>query len=314
MDYKDRRSQNIARNRSLLENLKLQQAGSAITTKNKTKQTKKKKAAKIEARPSRTSARIASKPEKATYNEDEVKPIVRLSKKQVTKRQIKESLSDSDEPNPGEIEAIVSGWSRWAPTADPPVRDEDGTFHFESDPDFLPNKSPEEMLHEGCFGGSYFRSLYSRVLKMKIEGDWNELPPHWLKNLNIEGVLINPMYDPEVNKYGVACGQSIEEWEANGWINHQFDVRGWFQWYIRFFQGRRCEDDERQISRWKRCVGEKGRWKRTLLKKYQQAGIRTVNDEGLEEIEGVSPAIHQTCLHWAYEIKQDDLDRWWDEN
>ena len=74
--------------------------------------------------------------------------------------------------------------------------------------------------------------------------------------------------------------------------------------------GRRCEDDERQIGRWSRCVGEKGRWRRTLLKKYVQAGIRSVVNEGDDGIEGVSPAIHQTCFHWGWEISQDDLDKW----
>jgi hypothetical protein len=33
--------------------------------------------------------------------------------------------------------------------------------------------------------------------------------------------------------------------------------------------------------------------------------------EGDDEVEGVSPAIHQTCHHWAWEIRQDVLDEWW---
>ncbi|KAH6705275.1 hypothetical protein BKA61DRAFT_493041, partial [Leptodontidium sp. MPI-SDFR-AT-0119] len=52
--------------------------------------------------------------------------------------------------------------------------------------------------------------------------------------------------------------QSIEEWEAAGWINHTYPVRGLFQWYCRFFMGRRCGDDERQISRWKKCASAMG--------------------------------------------------------
>ncbi|TID22814.1 zn2+-binding protein melusin contains chord domain protein [Venturia nashicola] len=65
------------------------------------------------------------------------------------------------------------------------------------------------------------------------------------------------------------------------------------------------------IGRWARCVGDKGRWRRVLLKKYVAAGIRSVTDEGDDEIEGVSPAIHQTCHHWAWEVRQDILDRAW---
>jgi hypothetical protein len=154
--------------------------------------------------------------------------------------------------------------------------------------------------------------LYSKVLGITIEDDWEELPPAWVEGLNVGKFLTSTNYDPEVNKFGVASGQSIEEWEANGWINHEHDVRGWFQWYCRFFLGRRCDDDERQIGRWKRCVGETGRWRRTLLKKYQAADIRTVADEGEDDVEGVSPVIHQTCHHWAWEVRQGALDALWD--
>lgn len=79
--------------------------------------------------------------------------------------------------------------------------------------------------------------------------------------------------------------------------------------------GRRCADDERQVSRWKKCVGETGRWRRTLLKKYIQMGIRSVFDDG-DEADGrgdVSPVVHQTCHHWAYEVRQEALDRYWAE-
>jgi hypothetical protein len=115
-----------------------------------------------------------------------------------------------------------------------------------------------------------------------------------------------------VNKYKVACGQSIEEWEASGWIRHEYDVRGWFQWYSRFFQGRRCDDDERQVSRWKKCVGETGRWRRMLLKKYMQLGVREVFDDGAnEDAPEVSPVMHQTCHHWAFEVRQEHLDKFW---
>jgi len=139
------------------------------------------------------------------------------------------------------------------------------------------------MLREGVFGGSYFRPLYSRKLGATISGDWQELPLDWTSGLDPARFLTSPTYDAEANKYRVACGQSIEQWEEAGWISHEHDVRGWFQWYCRFFMGRRCEDDERQVGRWRRCVGDSGRWRRTLLKKYVKLGIREVFDDGERE-------------------------------
>lgn len=48
-----------------------------------------------------------------------------------------------------------------------------------------------------------------------------------------------------------------------------------------------------------------------LLKRYVSAGIRSVTDEGDDEVESVSPAINQTCHHWAWEVRQDVLDWAW---
>jgi len=143
------------------------------------------------------------------------------------------------------------------------------------------------------------RLLYSTTITKSFQ-DLGSL----ISGLGIERYLTCPTYDPEVNKYKVKCGQSIEEWEAGGWINHNHDVRGWFQWYCRFFMGRRCDDDERQVGRWRKCVGERGRRRRMLLKKYVSMGVREVFDDGEdEEQDDVSPVMHQTCFHWAYEYQ-----------
>jgi hypothetical protein len=156
-------------------------------------------------------------------------------------------------------------------------------------------------LRQGAFGGSYYRPVYSKSLHTTIPPDYSDLPPTWLTNLTPKIHLASPTPDPNVNKFHVLCGQSIEEWESAGWINYTYDPRGWFQWYTRFYQGRRCEDDERQIGRWRRCVGERGRWKRVLLKKYMERGIREV---GTDDSEEVSPVIHQTCHHvWVSSIR-----------
>lgn len=214
-----------------------------------------------------------------------------------------------------DAETLRAGWSSWTPAASPPTwRDAlTGEFAFLDRPDFTPNKSPSEILREGAFGGTYFRALRSRKLgEMVIADDWRELPTSWFSGVDVARFATAEAYDAEVNKYKVACGQSIEEWERHGWINHDFDVRGWFQWYCRFWLGRRCADDERQVGRWRKCCGPTGRWRRALLKRYRDAGVREVFDDGEEE-DGVmvSPVVHQTCHHWGFEVRQSILDEYW---
>jgi hypothetical protein len=80
------------------------------------------------------------------------------------------------------------------------------------------------MLREGCFDGSYFRPIRSQKLGITIEDDYKDLPRSWISGLEIPQYLTSPMYNPDVNKFKVACAQSIEDWEAAGWINHDYDV------------------------------------------------------------------------------------------
>lgn len=276
--------------------------------------TKKRKVTTTSA-PTRSSARLQQVVDRPSYKEDEDHERSSAKSRSAPKqyRSEKPSVVKGEvlEPAP-DVDSMREGWSQWEVVGSVPSRDNDGTFHFEDHPLFLPNKSPEEMMREGCFGGSYWRPLKSRRLGIVIQDDWKELPSQWIEGLDTERFLTSPEYDPDVNKYKVACGQSIEEWEASGWIMHEYDVRGWFQWYCRFFQGRRCPDDERQVSRWRKCVGATGRWKRMLLKAYMKLGVKDVFDDGEdEETREVSPVMHQTCHHWAYEIKQHDLDEIW---
>ncbi|GAB7366149.1 hypothetical protein MBLNU230_g7711t1 [Neophaeotheca triangularis] len=335
-DYEERRQAKIKQNQKLLAQLDIQSvvpppASRSVTKRSSTNGTSpasKKRKLQQDTTPSRTSARIAAAPERPRYNDDgpDIKAVSlprsagRRAGKSSNGVKSEEELGSKHISNPEplvpikDVDEIVADWTRWEPDAEPPTRDPDtNEWVFKDAEDFRPNKSPEEMLREGAFGGAYYRPLRSKKLGITVSGDWeSDLPTEWLKGLNIERFVTSPEYDPDVNKFKVSCGQSIEEWEAAGWIDHAHDVRGWFQWYIRFFRGRRCADDDRQISRWRKCVGPTGRWRRMLLKRYRLAGVRSVWDDGEDEdpVE-VSPVMHQTCHHWAYEVRQEALEKYW---
>ncbi|ROV97470.1 hypothetical protein VPNG_08721 [Cytospora leucostoma] len=334
-DFSTRRLGNLKRNQELLEGLgvvaqaeKFHRSGPRPVEQSGEPAAKRRRTGKTKAatQPSRTSARIAAAPVRpGRYEDDDTDAAssgtgAKRAKKPSSGRAAYEPVQQKAESDfdmrhrkslPG-LDELQASWSSWTPVAPPPERDEMGVFHFESHPDFSPNKSPSELLREGAFGGSYFRPLYSKKLGLTISDDYLELPASWIEGLNATQYLTSPTYDAEANKFKVACGQSIEQWEENGWINHQHDVRGWFQWYCRFFMGRRCEDDERQVSRWRKCVGPSGRWRRMLLKKYMASGVREVWDDGADDdAPEVSPVMHQTCHHWAFEVTQNVLDDYW---
>ena len=322
MEYEARRLENIRRNRALVRDLGLENnhddAAIAPAPPSKPRGPASKRRRVVQTtQPTRSSARIAKAPARPLYNEDVLEDGGGRRKRPPPKEADKslEPLS-----SPRHLDTLIAGWTSWEPTEPPPTRDEEGTYHFASHPDFAPNKSPESIMREGAFGGAYWRPLYSRKLDVTVADDWRELPASWMVGLPVTHYLAAAAYDPAVNKYGVACGQSIEEWEAAGWIAHEYDVRGWFQWYCRFWMGRRCADDDRQVARWRRCVGPSGRFRRALLRKYVQSGIRHVADEdggdddsGGERKADVSPVVHQTCHHWAWEVRQEALDRFWQD-
>ena len=172
---------------------------------------------------------------------------------------------------------------------------------FKDYPEFKPNLSPEQVLKMGSFGGTYFRPIYSSVTKKhyKSEDVIKEYPKSWFKGLDIDKMIISPNYDKNVNKYKVKCGSDLEDWEKSGWMNKQ-DPYGWFQWYCRFYMGRRTDDDERQIKRWLALAGPKGRFKNRLVNM-----IKNKNAEYNDET--ISPVIRQTLQHWGYKITPKDL-------
>ena len=183
------------------------------------------------------------------------------------------------------------------------VRLPNGDFSFSDHSTFRPNLSPEEVLNAGAFGGGYFRSITSSVTGLKYKPDEviaSTLHPSWYASLDKKKYLTNSTYDKSVNKYGVSCGGSLGMWESSGWISN-VDPYGWFQWYCRFFSGRRTSDDERQIDRWRKCAGPTGRFRSQLCNLIIKNGAEP-------DDERISPVIRQSLLHWGFEVTAEKLD------
>ena len=221
------------------------------------------------------------------------------------------TLLDGVDPDESEmylagINANGDGWSGVKPQ-----RDSRGVLFFSDHPDFRPNLTPAEILHAGSFGGGYFRSIDSKVTNVTYENVHEELPEEWLRGLDLKKMVTSDEYQVSVNKYKADCGAKMQPkkddpfglnyWEMKHWINEQ-DPYGWFHWYCRFFQGRRSADDARQISRWCKCTGPRGRWKRNLIAKVLKKGT-TFDDYT------VSPVVRQTLQHWAYRLSKHDFDQ-----
>ena len=100
---------------------------------------------------------------------------------------------------------------------------------------------PIEVIKEEAFGSTDFRDIYSVVTGMWYTKSWKEFDQ--LKDIG-QKYYCSSHYDYSVNKYGVKCEISSRFWETKGWIN-EIDPSGWFQWYFRYWLGRRSLDDER---------------------------------------------------------------------
>ena len=105
------------------------------------------------------------------------------------------------------------------------------------------------------------------------------------------------------NKYGVKYGPSLSFPENKGWINN-IDLYGWFQWYFRYWLGRRLKNDERQINRWKKIVS---RFRGKLVKMIRDAGSKFDDYSILFKIK-------QILLHWGYELTEKDFLMNWSIN
>lgn len=101
-------------------------------------------------------------------------------------------------------------------------------------PGFSPYFTPKEMLEHGVFEGKYMNDCQ------------HEFPEEWF-----EHAKMSENADPSLNYFGVKSRQSLQVWQKKEWIIEP-DPRGWFQWYCRYYQGRRFpEIDTMQIKRWR---------------------------------------------------------------
>jgi hypothetical protein len=146
---------------------------------------------------------------------------------------------------------------------EPPGRN----FH----PGFRPELTPKQMLRLGVFGGRYLTDCRG------------EFPEDWFRFAK----LCPERHDPGLNYFGVNASQPLAEWRRRGWI-HREDPRGWFQWYCRYYMGRRGPDDERQIKRW-----------RTVRRHVAQIEMNCRRGDI-----ACRPRQRQALLHWAYDSRR----------
>jgi hypothetical protein len=140
------------------------------------------------------------------------------------------------------------------------------------DPDFKPELTPKQMLSLGVFDGKY------------MTDGVNEFPGGWFANAK----LSPHRHDASLNYFGVSAGQPLSVWRKKGWI-HPDDPRGWFQWYCRYYFGRRIgEEDARQIKRWKAMR----RHIRQIQKNCEPCDLRCRRRQ------------RQALLQWAYDSRE----------
>ena len=142
--------------------------------------------------------------------------------------------------------------------------------HFH--PDFTPELTPKQMLALGVFGGKYMTDATS------------EFPRSWFA-----GARLAPnRRDVNLNYFGVDASSPLSEWRRKGWV-HPDDPRGWFQWYCRYYRGRRIPDEDmRQIKRWRAF-----RRHVVQLRKNCAPGDFTCR-----------PRQRQALLQWAYDSRK----------
>ncbi len=140
------------------------------------------------------------------------------------------------------------------------------------DPDFQPQLTPRQMLALGVFCGKYMTDCRE------------EFPTSWFTHAK----LSPDRRDCSLNFFGVDASQPLSVWRAKGWIQPD-DPRGWFQWYCRYYQGRRIpQEDARQIKRWKAIQ----RHVRQIERNCEPGDLLC------------RPRQRQALLHWAYDSRK----------
>ena len=140
------------------------------------------------------------------------------------------------------------------------------------DPEFRPELTPKEMLALGIFCGKYMTDTRG------------EFPADWFTRAKLSA----HKRDCSLNYFGVDASQSLSVWRAKGWI-HPDDPRGWFQWYCRYYMGRRMPDeDRRQIARWK------------AMRRHIRQIERNCEPHDL----ACRRRQRQALLHWAYDSRK----------
>jgi hypothetical protein len=139
------------------------------------------------------------------------------------------------------------------------------------DAEFMPELTPKEMLELGIFGGKYMTDCR------------REFPRSWFAGAK----LCSERHDPKLNCFGVNASQPLSVWREKGWI-HPDDPRGWFQWYCRYYIGRRHPDDKRQIRRWR------------AIKRH----IAQIRNDCLPGDWDCRRKQRQAVLHWAYDSRE----------
>jgi len=139
-------------------------------------------------------------------------------------------------------------------------------------PDFKPELTPKQMLEMGIFGGKYMTDCR------------NEFPHDWFTKAKLSPLTKNPL----INYFKVNASLPLKYWQEKGWI-YEDDPRGWFQWYCRYYMGRRLlKEDERQIKRWK------------AMKRHIGAIKKGCKSKDLE----CRKKQRQALLHWAYDSRK----------
>jgi hypothetical protein len=138
-------------------------------------------------------------------------------------------------------------------------------------PGFAPELTPKQMLELGVFCGKYLTDCR------------DEFPASWF----VRAKLAEGARDCALNFFGVNASQPLAEWRRKGWI-HPDDPRGWFQWYCRYYQGRRMADeDARQIGRWR------------AIRRHLAQIARNCEPHDLS----CRRRQRQALLHWAYDTR-----------